>query len=184
MQYETICESDKVEVLRRFIRIEATRSEYANKQDDLRNWIRLSDPDFIQKVRNFEKKRPDENPAILWTIGTEKDRNRPQKVRRWVLANVNLDCLYTCGINDEVNSDIDSVKGNLKCFMNEGYATKHCCEFRIGRVPINEKRVIIGIVHCTDNRDGEIEIVDGCHRVIAMLANGIEYSQAYIAELW
>lgn len=183
MTYEKIRESDTNEVLRHFICIEATRSKYANKRDDMINWTRLSDTDFIQKVRNFEKKRSDENPAILWTIGTEKDCKRPQKVRRWILANINLGCLYTCGINSKMKSDLDSVKGNLKCFVNRGYTNKYD-EFCTNRVPTDEElKVIVGIAHDTDDRDGKIEIVDGAHRAIAMLANGIEYSQAHIAKL-
>ena len=183
MQYETICESNKAEVLRHFIRIEATRSKYADERDDMINWTRLPVPDFIQKVYNFAETRDDENPTLVWTIGIGENCDRPRKVRRWILANINFDCLYTCGIKEEVDSDLDSVKGNLKCFVNGGYAIKHCCEFCTNRVPIDEERVIIGIAHCTNNRDGEIEIVDGCHRSIAMLANEIEHSQAYIAEL-
>ena len=183
MTYEIIRESNKVEVLKHFIRIEATLCECKDKRKEMINWTCLPDPDFIQKVHNFAETRDDENPTLVWTIGIGNNRDRPQKVRRWILANINLDCLYTCGINKKVNSDLDSVKGNLKCFVNEGYATKHCCEFCTSSVPIDEKRMIIGIAHPTDNRDGEIEIVDGCHRVIAMLANGIEDSQAYVAEL-
>ena len=183
MTYEKVRASNTNEVLRHFICIEATRSKYVNERDDMINWTRLSASDFIQNVRNFEKKRRDENPAIVWTIGTENNPNRPQEVQHWILANINLGDLYTCGINKKVDSDLDSVKGNLKCFVNEGYATKHCCEFCTSSVPIDEKRVIIGIAHPTHNRDGAIEIVDGCHRVIAMLTNGVEDSRAYIAEL-
>ena len=173
MQYETICESNKVEVLKHFIRIEATRSKYVDKREEMMGWICLDNPDeFIQEVRNFEKTRKDENPAILWTIGTEKDPVRPHKIRRWILAKVDLRSLYTLRINSKINPHLDLVNGNLERFVRRGYPAEHD-EFHTSHVPTNEKRVVIGIAHFKENRDGEIEIVDGCHRAIAMLTNEI-----------
>lgn len=182
MNYETISESNKIEVLKHYICIEATKLKCEDKRNEMRSWVYLQDRDFILKVRNFEKSRDDENPTIVWTIGTEKNPNRPQKVRRWILAHINLGCLYSRGINPKMKSDLDSVNGNLRCFVNRKYAARYK-EFHTDRVPTNTEARVIGIVHCTDNRNGEIEIVDGCHRVIAMLGNAIESTEAYIAEL-
>lgn len=182
MKCETIGESNKIEVLKHYIRIEATKSKYEDNRKEIMSWVYLPDGDFIHKVRNFEKTRDDENPTIVWTIGTEKNPNRHQKVRRWILANINLGCLYTCGINPKMKCDLDSVNGNLRCFVNRKYAVRYK-EFRTDCIPTNTEASVIGIARCKDNRNGEVEIVDGCHRVIAMLANGIESTEAYIAIL-
>ncbi len=72
-------------------------------------WNHLPDTDFIDKVQKFEKERKDENPIFVYTIGTKKNRTRFEKVKGWVLANIKLDSLYTCGINSEINSHLEPV---------------------------------------------------------------------------
>lgn len=182
MRYEIIRESNVAWVLRHFIRIEAARSKYADKREEMISWTCLPDTAFIREVHNFAQMRDDENPTIVWIIGTNINKHY-LKVQRWVLANINLDCLYTCGISSKMRSNLDSVNGNLKHFVDRGYATKHN-KFRINSVPSDgEVRIVIGIAHLKHDRDGEIELVDGAHRAIAMLANRISSSQAYIAEL-
>ena len=186
MTYEKICDSDKVGVLRHFIRVESTKSKYADRREELMGWIRLSDMDFINKVQNFEKERDDVNPAILWTIGTEKDLPRPPKVRCWILAKINLGSLYTCGINSEINAHLDllDVKGNLKSFVLGKYVHEHG-EIRTDSFPADkELTTFIGVAHPTSGLDGEIEVLDGNHRAMAMLANKSEHAEAFIAELW
>lgn len=181
MNYETISESNKIQVLKHFIWIEATKLQCEDIRNEMRSWVYLQDRDFIHKLRDFEKSRCDENPTFVWTIGTETNPN----CRCWILANINLGCLYTCGINSEnpkMKADLDSVNGNLRCFVNKELASNYK-EFGTDCVPFNTECRVIGIAHCKDYRNGEIEIVDGCHRVIAMLANGIESTEAYIAEL-
>ena len=182
MGYERIQECNAAEVLRHFVRLEASRSKYADKREEMINWISLPDIAFIQQVHNFAQVRDDENPTIVWTIGSETNKHY-LKVRRWFLAKINLECLYTCGISCKMRQDLDSVNGNLKKFVKEGYAKKYG-EFHMNFIPSDtETRRVIGIAHLKPDRDGKIEIVDGVHRAVAMLANEISLSQAYIAEL-
>lgn len=189
MTYEEICECNKVDVLKHFIRVESQKCDYKDEREEMITWISLPDQAFIDKVRNFEKQRTDENPAILWTIGTAKDSSRLSLVKGWVLVKVNLGSLYTCGMNREVNVHLNlpDVKGNLKCFVDRGYVSKHPEEFHTDRNPMDGAlRVLIGVTrrtHQEKERNGEIEIVDGCHRAVGMLQNGEKYAQAYIAKL-
>ena len=186
MAHEKICDSNKVAVLRHFIRVESTKKKYADRREELMGWIRLSDMDFINKVQNFEKERDDVNPAILWTIGTEKDRSRPPKVRCWILAKINLGSLYTCGIKSKINAHLElpDVRGNLKSFVLGKYVHEHG-EIRTDSFPAEkELTTFIGVAHPTSGLDGEIEVLDGNHRAMAMLANKSEHAEAFIAELW
>ena len=131
------------------------------------NWTSLPDDAFINKVHHFAEVWDDENPTVVWTIGTKANKHY-QRVFRWILANVNLGCLYTCGISSKMQHDLDSVNGNLRRFVNHGYAIRYD-EFRIRSTPIAEElRIVIGIACVKYGRDGNIELVDGAHRAVAM----------------
>ena len=148
-------------------------------------WTYFPGQAFIDKVCDFKKQRCDENPVFVWTIGTEKNATRYRKVKRWILARINLESLYTCGINSKINAHLElpDVRGNLRSFVLRGYVNEHS-EIRTDSAPTDkELTTFIGIAHRTDDRDGDIEVLDGNHRAMAMLANGIERAEAYIAEL-
>ena len=185
MTYEEICECNKVDVLKHFIRVELQKCDYKDKREEMMTWTYLPGQAFIDKVRDFEKQRCDENPIFGWAIGTEKNPTRHQEVKRWILAKINLGSLYTCGINSEINAHLDfpDVKGNLKSFVLGKYVHKHG-EICTDSFPVDkELTTFIGVAHHTADRDGEIEVLDGNHCAMAMLANGIERAEAYIAEL-
>ena len=186
MSCEKICDSDKVKVLKHFIRVESTKSKYAERREELMGWISLPDMDFIDRVRDFEKQRCDENPIFVWTIRTAKNSTRYQEVKRWILARINLGSLYTCGINSEINAHLElpDVRGNLKSFVLWKYVHEHG-EIRTDSFPAEkELTTFIGVAHPTSGLDGEIEVLDGNHRAMAMLANKSEHAEAFIAELW
>ena len=185
MSYEKICDSNKVTVLKHFIRVESTKNKHAEKREELMGWISLPDMDFIDRVRDFEKQRCDENPIFVWTIGTAKNSTRYQEVKRWILARINLGSLYTCGINSEINAHLDmlDVNGNLKSFVLGKYVHEHEGICTDSFPADKELTTFIGVAHHTEDRDGEIEVLDGNHRAMAMLANGVERAEAFIAEL-
>ena len=185
MCYTETREGNITEVLKHFIRVEATRCKYAKKREEMINWTDLPESVFINRVRNFEEERCDENPAILWTIGTAKDSSRLRKVQRWILANINLGSLYSRGMNSEINVHLDlpDVKGNLKSFVIRKYVHQHK-EIRTDTVPTEKELTrFIGVAHRKEGRDGTIEVLDGNHRAMAMLANRIEHAEAYLAIL-
>lgn len=178
--YEIIRECKVAEVLRHFICMEAERPKYADMREEMLKWLDLPDQKLIRKVRKFEKTRNDDNPTLGRTIGTRANSNW---VSHWVLASIDLADLYTCGINPKMKDDLDSVSGNLKRFVDAGYATKYP-EFRLDPVPSTWRaRVVIGVARSEFSREGNIELIDGAHRVVALIANGITSSDAYIGEL-
>ena len=185
MSHEEICECNNVGVLKHFIRVESQKCDYKDKREEMITWISLPDQAFIDKVRDFEKQRTDENPIFGWTIGTEKNPTRWQEVKRWILAKIKLGSLYTCGINSEINAHLDmlGVNGNLKSFVLGKYVHEHEGICMDSFPADKELTTFIGVAHHTEDRDGEIEVLDGNHRAMAMLANGVERAEAFIAEL-
>jgi len=170
------------DVLRHFIIMEASRERYANNAEGMLSWIKLSDDKFIQKVREFEVTRDDDNPVLGWTIGTRRN-SLYKNISHWISAKVYLDDLYTCGINSEMKADLDAVRGNLKRFVDIGYAAKYS-EFKLDSdLPQNEAKILIGIAQFYSDRDGTIELIDGAHRAVTMLSKGITKSKAYIGIL-
>lgn len=176
-EYEFIRESSVAEVLRYFISMEAEK--YADKREEMLKWLSLHDRKLIRKIRKFEKKRDDDNPTLGWTIGTRANSNY-LKISRWIFTDIRLVDLYSCGINSDMKDDLDSVKGNLKHFVDAGYPRKYP-EFRLESVPPEgEARIFVGIARSDPNRDGSIELIDGSHRAVAMLANSITSTNAHI----
>ena len=177
--YTIIRESNVVEVLRHFFHIEATRLKYAGIRDEMLSWSSLPDADLIRKTRNFAQKLNDINPTLIWTVGINND-HRHLSVRCWVLANINLGCLYTKGINPKMQSDLDLVHGNLKYFVDKGLAVKYNEFSKKSTLIEGEAKTLIGIGHAQVGLEGHIELVDGAHRVVSMLTNGARSSNAYI----
>ncbi len=180
--YRIIREVKIIEVLRHFISMEADRDKYKDMRDKMLGWLRLSNRKFIRKVHRFEKDRDDVNPALGWTIGANGNKHY-QNVSRWVLANIQLTDLYTCDIKSKMKDDLDSVNGNLEQFVKAGYAREYT-DFQQDRVPSEGKaRIVIGIARRESGRNGSIELIDGAHRIVAMLVNGITECDAYIGEI-
>jgi hypothetical protein len=170
------------DVLKHFIIMEASRKKYADRAEEMLGWLELSNDEFIQKVREYEIARDDDNPVFGWTIGTRKN-SFYKNISHWVLKEISLADLYTCGINSEMKADLDAVRGNLKRFVDTGCAAKYP-EFKLDSVPPQEEaKIFIGIARSDCNRDGSIELIDGVHRAVTILARGIVRSKAYIGAL-
>lgn len=194
MNYNRIAQSSTIEVVKHFWRLEAADCKNEVDREKMMSLIGLQDPEELrQKVRDLEKDctfaggKYYDNPTLVWTTGTQKNPDGPCQVKNWVLAKINLGFLYTCGINPKMKYDLDSVKGNLSCFVKREYASKYNAskykEFQLDRIPTGLTATAIGVAHREPGRDGEIELIDGAHRVVSMLHNNIEQSEAYIAEL-
>ena len=161
--------------------MELTKKQFNSRGAEIHEWFSLPDPEFIQKVKEFEKGREDDNPTLGWTVGTRRSKTY-LKVRRWVLAQVYLSVLYSCGINPCMKEDLDAVRGNLKQFWMNEY-TKKYREFRLDSTPSEGKaKTIIGIARSKPERNGSIQVIDGAHRVIGMVANDIHQCWAYLGE--
>jgi hypothetical protein len=177
--YTVIREASVCEVLKHFIRTERTRQHYAYLSKELAAWLDIDGQQFLARMRAFADERDDINPTLTWTVGTRGNKHH-ERVLRWVLAQLRLAALYSCGINDAMKDDLDAVSGNLAAFVAR--ADKHP-EFQLGAVPDGDLRIVIAVAGAQASRDGTIEVVDGAHRAVAMLAIGITETTAFLAEL-
>ena len=189
MNLENLRKSSVVETVKHFWQLELVECKHEVDREKMLNLIRIEDPkEFKQKVRdllkdrNFAKGKYYDNPTLVWTTGTEKNPNRPCQVQNWILAEINLGCLYTSRINKKMEADLNAVNGNLKRFVERKYAPKYK-EFQLDRVPSGSAATVISVARRKPGREGEIELIDGAHRVVSMLYNNMEQSEAYIAKL-
>jgi hypothetical protein len=166
-------------VLEHFLRVESNAPKYAARKAEFEHWISKSNWEFFQHVRVFADSRDDVHPLLTWTVGT-RDNKHHERVRRWISARVRLGRLYSCAISDEVKADLDECRGNLTLFSDRAWKYP---EFRMDTVPQGDLAIIVAISHTVPSRSGTEEVVDGVHRAVAMIANGVEDTWAYIAEL-
>jgi len=166
------------DVLRHFFGMEMTRDCYAKQRQALEQWLRLDDEEFLSKMSQFHRDRKDDNPALDWTVGSRKSR-----IASWTQAHIPLGAAYSCGISSSMRHDLDLVKWNLQRFLSCGFASKYP-EFRLKTVPETvELRTVIAIRRDREGRDGRFQVIDGAHRIVAMLAHGISECPAYVAQL-
>ncbi|HYV39721.1 MAG TPA: hypothetical protein VE988_28795 [Gemmataceae bacterium] len=177
--YTFLREATLREVLEHFVKTEVTRNEYANCRGELQALLACEDRTFFKRMRKFADDRDDVNPTLTWTIGTHANKHH-ERVQHWVLAEVTLDSLYSCGINPAMQADLDRVNGHLASFAE--FAQKYP-EFQNDSVPQGDQRIIIAIAKTEVSKKGTLEVVDGSHRGIAMLAKKIGSTSAFVAEL-
>ena len=170
----------RAEVVRHFLRLEATRSKYSDRKAELLSWCDLSDSDLITKARQFADERDDVNPALVYTVGVRND-SRYRGVVSWTRQRVRCKDMYVCGISPAMRCDIDTVRGNLLAFSLR--FSGNYTEFRPLAELCELSSIVIVVCHRQDNRDGEYEIVDGVHRLVAFCCARIEDADAYVAHM-
>ena len=170
----------KEEVLKYFLKLEATKNSFYSKE--LYKISQLSGNNLLFKVREYAASRKDTNPALIWLGGYNHDR-RDKTISHWIYTSISIDLIYTCGINDQINSFLckDKIQWNIM---------KLCKQlFSIGRKGLNKRysidisagnRIILGIAHRTEGKLGQIELIDGFHRLIALINDGATIVDAYI----
>jgi hypothetical protein len=167
------------DVLTHFLRAEMTRPTYVARCEEMNAWMALDDEKFLQHVRELSAGRSDVNPVLTWTVGTRENKHH-QRVDHWLLAKVPLRSLYSCGINQTVEDDLNAGQGNLFKFAD--VASKYP-EFRTNSVPQGELATIIGVAHPCAGKVGSVEVLDGVHRAVAMVKKGIAETHAFLAKL-
>jgi len=167
-------------IVRHFLRLEAESNKYSDRKDELLAWCELPDPELITKARKFAEDRDDVNPTLLYTVGIRND-TRNNRVASWTHERVLCRDVYTCGISSSMQPDIDAVRGNLLAFASHS-ASKYP-EFR----PLSGLSEMSGIVILVDHRrvdrDGEYEVIDGVHRLVAFCRAGYQDVEAYVAHM-
>jgi hypothetical protein len=179
--YEVLRDATLREVLESFLRTEASRPECAAQRDAIDACFAptLDDDGFIKRVRDFATARNDVNPVLTWTIGTLQNKHH-ERVSRWVLAKMDIDSLFSCGINPTMKADLDAVQGNLARFSTVAHRYP---EFRMGILPKGDQATIIAVARECGGRNGTIEVIDGAHRVVAMAGGRVQNTPAFLAEL-
>lgn len=177
--YQALRQASPREVLEHFLEVEGTRPKFASRRDEFRRWRALHDRAFLERLRRFAEERDDVNPTLTWTVGTRGNQHY-RRVQRWLVAKVTLDAIYSCGINTSMRADLDAAEGNLVRFA--AVAGKYP-EFRLDTVPEDKLATLIAVVNHQHGRRGTIEVLDGCHRVVAMISRGVRETTAFLAEL-
>lgn len=176
---ERTCSAD--EVLHHFLETESKKPNANHFQELLQQIKSLPGDQSRRRVREFAEKTKNGSPIFPWTVGINTDE-RWKTVQRWIYADVTLEQLYTCGINpNTMRDDLNKARGNLKTFT-KCFARNHG-EFRLDQIPPEHLRMIFGVARREDNKDGSIELIDGAHRTVSMLHNGITKSKGFVAEI-
>ncbi len=133
-----------------------------------------------QPLKAYVNSRSDVNPALVYLIGTDTDK-RYENVDSWCLKWISMADIYTCGINEAVNSDLDDVKGNLSEF-----ALKHAHkypEFSLHKANNGEEVVIIVAEQTQNGKNGTYELLDGAHRLVNICRRDGKEILAYVAKM-
>jgi ParB-like nuclease domain len=168
------------EVVRHFLRLEAGRSKFANRKDELFSWCELSDSEVMAKARRFAEERDDVNPVLVFTVGARGD-DHSSRVASWTRERIKCRDIFTSGISSRMRPDIDAVRGNMLAFAL-GPAMKYS-EFRPLSPLCDISSIVILVAHRRQTRDGQYEVIDGAHRLVALCRAGAEEVDAYVAHM-
>jgi hypothetical protein len=168
----------KADVVRHFLRLEASKAKYKEKKEAMLWWCSLPDEQLLKHARAFADERDDTNPVLAYTVGTTK-ADYSSRIVLWERYWINCTEIYTCGISPSMRPDIDAVAGNLREFAMR-FAAKYA-EFA-DRLPLpkGDEAVISTIAQKKHGRRGLYELVDGAHRLVALCRGGVETVEAYI----
>ena len=173
----------KSDVLRHFVSREIQKHKDLAKE--LTDILSISnDEEFVSKLREFALRHDTGNPVYTWT-GLNSNSHH-QRVTRWTkVSNVEVNEIYSERINSSINTPLQMARGNLARIADLVPKDESLSkEFDLSRTPSSElDRIIIGVKRTTGHRDGTIELIDGAHRFVSMVANGVTTVPAYIAEL-
>jgi len=183
MSYHEIATSSKADVLRYFF-----TGKLNNPSDKLyqlyTSLLGITEAHgFCDSVRS-RWHATDDNSVVGWTVGTRRF-DASNRVERWIIANVDVNTVYSKGIDDSVNCMLDMVKGNLSELAHvikpfPAWGKMH--RFDLDRCPDSEFHMI-GVAHQDSECNGTVELLDGSHRLTALAAFGKPTVKAYLAVL-
>jgi hypothetical protein len=169
------------DVLRHFIAREISKPRYAMLTSMLSDIHEINDDNsFIETVRCFAAEHDSGNPVYTWVF------NRINQIKRWVRVDeVDVRRVYSKRINSTVESCLLAERGNLARIAALVAANDTLArEFDLSRLPTTMvESTIIGVLRTDPSRDGTIELIDGAHRLISMIAAGVDHVPAILAEL-
>lgn len=168
------------EVVRHFLRLEARRSKFADRKDELLSWCELSDPEVMVNTRCFAEERDDVNPVLVYTVGAGGD-DRSSRITSWTRERIKCRDIFTSGISCRMRPDIDALRGNMRAFALG--PAKAYSEFRPLSPLCDISSIIILVAHRRQDRDGHYEAIDGAHRIVALCRAGSEEVDAYVGHM-
>ena len=170
----------KAEVVRHFLRLEASRQKYRHIKEKILSWCELPDQETFEKARHFADEREDVNPTLAYTVGTPK-ADFSERINFWKRERIKCSEVYTCGISPRMLPDIRGVAGNVRDFALGSAATFQ--EFN-GCPPISgDAAIIIVVAQLKPGMKGVYELLDGAHRLIAICRAGAEEIEAYVGHI-
>ena len=85
---------------------------------------------------------------------------------------------YTRDLNPTVKPVLDRVKGNLRAFEPKSMKFP---EYQNVFVPDPKDATVFGVLHKTPGRKGTIQLIDGAHRIVAMVRAKAKTTDAFLA---
>jgi hypothetical protein len=168
------------EVVRHFLKVEATRPKFSHRKNELLSWCELPEPEVMVNGRRFAEEREDVNPALVYTVGTPKD-DRSSQVAFWSREWIQCRDIFAWSISPRMQSDIDRVRGNILAFALG--PAKAYSEFRPLSSLSDLSSIVILVAHGGRDRDGKYEVVDGAHRLVALCRAEVKEVEAYVAHM-
>lgn len=167
------------DVVRHFLRREASKPEYTGQGGSIRSWCELLDDQLIERARQFARERPDTNPALAYMVGMP-GAEFSRKIAKWERLTVRTADVYVWAMAPLVDEDLSKVRGNLSAFAHR-FAAQYPDEFPAGRpLPAGDDAVIIAIAQRRDSKEGAFELVDGAHRLVSMCRQGVSTVEAIL----
>jgi hypothetical protein len=157
-----------VDVCRYFLRCEFVKSSFHSDP------ATLSDEDVRRAMTEFGQQHSS-NPAVIWLGFSPKDKRAQVKWRHLELIRVHS--IYSNGLNSEWKAALQGVNGNLMRFIAECKET-YKTEYDRPDQPPADLSLILGIIQ--KDRPDEIEIIDGSHRLAAMILKGVTVIGGYV----
>ena len=168
------------EFVRHFLRLEATHPKYSDRKDELLAWCELSDSEVMMNARRFAEVRGDVNPVLVYTGGITGD-DRSSQVAGWTRGRIKCGDIFAPRISSQMQSDINEVRGNILAFAKD-LASKYS-EFQPLAALCEDTSILIVVAHRVPSKDGEYEVIDGVHRLVALCRAGIQEVEAYVAHM-
>src|SRR6266446_5808156 len=107
----------KAEVVRHFLKIEATKQPH-DKKDKMLAWCAQPDTELLRAFRAFADECPGLNPFFVWTVGTNKS-DQSDRVAYWTKEeHIKCKHLFSGGISEPMLEDLEAVGGNLLRFSS------------------------------------------------------------------
>jgi hypothetical protein len=156
------------DVCRYFLRCEYAKGSFQSDP------VAFSDDDVRRAMTEFGQQHSN-NPAVVWLGFSPK--NKRTNVNWMYLEQIKVPSIYSNGLNPDWKSALQWVNGNFMRFMAECKET-YKSEYDRPDQPLADLSLILDIIQ--KDRPDEIELIDGSHRLAAMILKGVTVVGGYV----